>query len=110
VGRFVPPPAGVESPAAWGTETRLVELFGPLAREIRTERKQFIFRDYSAQSWIDTFRTYYGPVLKAFLALDDAGREGLNQAMLDLLARHNRGGAGSLVVPGDYLEVVISRA
>ena len=29
VGRFVPPPAGVASPAAWGTETRLVELFGP---------------------------------------------------------------------------------
>ena len=110
VGGFVPPPAGVASPAAWGTETRLVELFGPLAGDIKTERKQFVFRDYSAQSWIDTFRSYYGPVHKAFLALDDRGKEGLNQAMLDLLARRNRGGADSLVVPGDYLEVVIHRA
>jgi ubiquinone/menaquinone biosynthesis C-methylase UbiE len=109
VGRFVPPPPGVASPAAWGTETKLVELFGPLASDINTERKQFVFRDYSAQAWIDTFRTYYGPVHKAFLALDDAGKKGLNDAMLELLARRNRA-TGSLVVPGDYLEVVIYRA
>lgn len=110
VGRFVPPPAGVASPAAWGSETRLVELFGPLASNIQTQRKQFIFRDYSAQSWIDTFRAYYGPVLKAFNALDAAGQEALNTAMLELLGRYNRAGAGSLVVPGDYLEIVIHRA
>ena len=109
VGRFVPPPDGVRSPAAWGSEARLVELFGPYAKDIRTERKQFVFREYSAQSWIDTFRSYYGPVHKAFLALDDAGRAGLQQAMLELLARYHRGG-DTLVVPGDYLEVVIHRA
>jgi len=109
VGAFVPPPAGVLSPAAWGSETRLVELFGPYAADIKTERKQFVFRDHSAQSWIDTFRTYYGPVHKAFLALDDAGSAALNQAMLDLLARHHRAG-DALVVPGDYLEVVITRS
>ncbi len=110
VGRFVPPPAGVTSPAAWGSETRLVELFGPLASDIKTQRKQFVFRDYSAQSWIDTFRTYYGPVHKAFNALDAAGHEGLNNALLDLLARYNRAGGDSLVAPGDYLEIVIHRA
>jgi len=110
VGRFVPPPAGVMSPAAWGSETRLVELFGPLAADIKTERKQFVFRDYSAQSWIDTFRAYYGPVHKAFNALDAAGQEALNSSLLDLIARYNRAGGDSLVVPGDYLEIVIHRA
>jgi len=109
VGRFVAPLAGVPSPVAWGSETRLVELFGPYAGDIKTERKQFIFRDYSAASWIDTFRTYYGPVHKAFLALDAAGQEALYHAMLDLLARFNRGGRDSLVVPANYLEVVIRR-
>jgi ubiquinone/menaquinone biosynthesis C-methylase UbiE len=110
VGRFVPPPAGVRSAAEWGTETRLVELFGPYASDLRTERRHFQFRDHSAQSWIDTFRTYYGPIHKAFLALDEPGRVELNRAILDLLERHNRGGEDSLVVPGEYLEVVIRRA
>jgi ubiquinone/menaquinone biosynthesis C-methylase UbiE len=110
VGRLVPPPAGIKSPAAWGTETRLVELFGPVASDIRTEHKQFVFRDHSAESWIDTFRNYYGPIHKAFESLDAAGRETLHSALLDLLAHYNRGGRDSLIVPAEYLEVVIRRA
>ncbi|HEX6790277.1 MAG TPA: class I SAM-dependent methyltransferase [Candidatus Krumholzibacteria bacterium] len=110
VGRFAPPPAGVRPPAQWGTETRLVELFGPYASDIRAERKQFVWREHSAQSWIDTFRTYYGPVHRAFLSLDENGQRELNDAMLELLNRLNRGGNDSLLIPGDYLEVVIRRA
>lgn len=110
VGRFAPPPAGVRSPALWGTETRLVELFGPYAADIHVERRQFVFRDHSAQSWIDTFRAWYGPVQRAFLGLDEPGQRSLNDAILDLLERFNRGGNDSLVVPSDYLEVVIHRA
>src|SRR5262249_4163719 len=74
IGRLVPPPAGVQSPAAWGTETRLVTLFGPQARAIRAERKHYTFRFESAEHFITVFRTYYGPMLKAFAALDEAGR------------------------------------
>ena len=110
IGRFVPPPAGLTPPAAWGTEMRLVELFGPYASDIRTERKQFVFRNLSAEHWIDTFRRYYGPVHKAFAALDAAGQEALHDALLGLLNKYNRGGRDSLVVPADYLEVVIQRA
>jgi ubiquinone/menaquinone biosynthesis C-methylase UbiE len=110
IGRFVPPPAGVASPAAWGTETRLVELFGPHASDIRTERKQYVFRNPSAEHWIEYFRLYYGPVHRAFAALDAPGQSALHAALLGLLARFDRGGGDSLVVPADYLEVVIRRA
>ena len=110
VGRFVPPPAGVVPPAAWGTETRLVELFGPQAADLRTERKEYVFRYLSADHWIDLFRRYYGPVHKAFAALDEAGQQALHAALLELLGRYNRGGGEALIVPGDYLEVVIERA
>jgi len=110
VGRFAPPPAGVTSPAAWGTETRLVELFGPHASDIRTQRKQFVFRNPSAEHWIDIFRRYYGPVHKAFAALDAAGQAALHAALLELLEKNNRGGRDALIVPGDYLEAVIWRA
>jgi ubiquinone/menaquinone biosynthesis C-methylase UbiE len=110
IGRFVPPPAGLMSPAAWGTETRLVELFGPHAQDIRTERKQYVFRYLSAEHWINEFRTYYGPVLKAFAALDEKGQQSLHAALIELIGKYNRGGDEALIVPADYLEVVIQAA
>jgi ubiquinone/menaquinone biosynthesis C-methylase UbiE len=110
IGRFVPPPAGLTSPAAWGTETRLVELFGPSAANIRTERKPYVFRYRSAEHWIEVFRTYYGPVNKAFAALDPAKQQELHEAITALLGRFNRSGDGVLVAPSDYLEVVITKA
>jgi ubiquinone/menaquinone biosynthesis C-methylase UbiE len=110
IGRFVPPPPGLTPPALWGTETRIVELFGPDAADIRTQRRQFVFRNRSAEHWIDEFRRYYGPVLKAFDALDAAGQLDLHTALVELLERHNRGGASTLIVPSDYLEVVVRRA
>ncbi len=110
VGRFVPPPAGLASPAAWGTETRLVELFGPQASELHTERKQYVFRYLSAEHWIEVFRRYYGPVHKAFASLDGSGQRALHEALLELLEKFDRGGGEALLVPSDYLEVVIRRA
>jgi ubiquinone/menaquinone biosynthesis C-methylase UbiE len=107
LGRFVAPPPGLVSPLAWGLETRLVELFGAHATDIRTARKQFIFRNLSPEHWIDVFRREYGPMLRTFEALDRAGQAALHAALLDLLRRYNRDGDESLIVPGDYLEVVI---
>jgi SAM-dependent methyltransferase len=109
VGRFVPPPAGLAPPTAWGTETRIVELFGPYARDIRTQRKPYVFRLLSAAHWIQVFRSFYGPVNRAFAALDAAGQAALHQALLQLLDSYDVGGGRGLVVPADYLEVVISK-
>src|SRR5499427_2792791 len=109
VGRFVPPPAGLTSPAAWGTETRLVELFGPKAADLRTQRKQFVFRYRSPAHWIETFRNFYGPVHKAFGALEAPAQQALESEIFGLLARHNRGTGGVLVAPSDYLEVVVTK-
>jgi SAM-dependent methyltransferase len=109
IGRFVPPPAGLASPSAWGTETRLVELFGPEASDLRVVRKPFVFRYRSPEHWIEIFRTFYGPVHKAFAALDASGQQALQAAILELLGRHNRGAGGTLVAPSDYLEVVVTK-
>jgi ubiquinone/menaquinone biosynthesis C-methylase UbiE len=110
VGRFVAPPPGLTPPAAWGTETRIVQLFGPRAADIRTERRQFVFRNLSAGHWIDEFRRYYGPVLRTFEALEPSRQKDLHAALVELLERYNRGGSESLIVSGDYLEVVVTRA
>ena len=55
------------------------------------------------------FREYYGPTHKAFGALDTAKQVALAAEITALLERHNVGGAKSLVVPSEYLEVVITR-
>ena len=110
VGSFVPSPAGLRSPMAWGTEPRLVELFGPGASDIRTERKLCVFRYASAEHWVDFFRAYYGPMHRAFATLDDYRQRALHSALTELAQKWNRSERGALVVPGEYLEVVITRS
>ncbi len=109
IGRYVPPPAGVQSPALWGTEPHIVELFGPRAAEIRCERRSFNFRYRSAGHWIEIFRNFYGPTHKAFAALDQQNQTRLTADLVSLLEGLNIGGSNSLVVPGEYLEVVITK-
>jgi ubiquinone/menaquinone biosynthesis C-methylase UbiE len=109
VGAYVPPPAGLVSPALWGTEPHIVELFGPQAAQIRCERRHFNFRYRSAAHWLQVFRDYYGPTHKAFAALDPSGRQALERDISTLLEGLNTAGASSLVVPAEYLEVVITK-
>jgi len=110
VGKHLPPPAGLRSPALWGTEPHLVELFGPGAADIRCQRREFAFRYRSAAHWLDVFRRFYGPTHVAFASLPEDRQEALAVDILALLDRRNVGGTQSLVVPGEYLEVVVVRA
>ena len=107
IGKYVAPPAGLKSPALWGTEAHIADLFGRDAAAIRSETKSFMFRYKSDQHWIDIFRGYYGPVLKAFAALDETAQAALTADLKALIARFNRAGDGTMVVPGDYLQAVI---
>jgi SAM-dependent methyltransferase len=110
ISKHVPPAPGLRSPALWGSEPRLHELFGGRAASIRAERRSFAFRYLSAEHWVDVFRNYYGPVHKAFGALQPAGQQALTADLLELLRLHNRSADGALVVPSEYLEIVIAVA
>ncbi len=107
IGRHVPPPAGLKSPALWGTRPYLAELFGPMSADIAVQTREFTFRYRSPEHWIEVFRTKYGPVLKAFEALDPAGKASLAGDLAALIARFNRATDGTMVAPATYLEVVI---
>jgi len=109
LGRYLPPPAGVKSPALWGTEERLRELFGNRIDSMAVERRDFVFRYRSAAHWLEVFRTFYGPMHKAFGALDSAKQESLASDLNGLLGKFNRATDGTLVAPSEYLEVVITR-
>ena len=106
IGAHVPPPAGLQSPALWGTKAHLATLF-PQAADIACTPRFFNFRYRSAAHFVQVFRDYYGPTHKAFAALDATRAAALEADIVALLEELNVGGADSLVVPGEYLEAVI---
>lgn len=110
IGKYVPPAAGVKSPALWGTEQRLGELFGDGISDLTVNRRFFMFRYRSVEHFLEVFRTYYGPMLKAFAALDASGQAGLTRDLTELMQRFNIGGSDSLIIPSEYLEVVAIRS
>ena len=107
IGGYLPPPAGVKPPSLWGTEEHLRVLFGDRLATLDAERKHFVFRYRTPQHWIDTFRTYYGPVQKAFIGVGPEREEQLNADLIALVKQFNRADDGAMVVPSQYLEVVI---
>ena len=109
LGRHVAPPVGVKPPSAWGTEARLTELFPPALARISITPRVFNFRYRSAAHFVDVFRAWYGPTHKAFASLPADKAGALEADMIALLGRLNRAGAESLVVPSDYLEVVVTK-
>ena len=109
VGRHLPPPAGVTSPSQWGTEAHLRGLFGETAANIAIRPRVFNFRYRSAAHFIEVFRCWYGPIHKAFAALGPEHAPAFERDLTQLLNERNRAGSGALVVPSDYLEVVITR-
>ncbi len=107
IGKHVPPPAGIKSPVTWGTETRLAELFP--SDEVNAARQIFNFRYKSPEHWLEVFRSFYGPMNRAFAALAADEQAGLEADVIALLKSMNRGGAETLIVPSEYLEVVVTR-
>jgi ubiquinone/menaquinone biosynthesis C-methylase UbiE len=109
IGKHVPPPAGVKSPALWGTRERITELFERHASSIKVEPRNFTFRYRTPQHWLEVFKTYYGPVHKTFAALEPRAQSDLAGDLMALIGEFNRSGDDSMVVPGEYLEIVIDR-
>lgn len=110
IGKYVPAPAGLEPPVSWGSEKHLKKLFGPSIAEWCVERKTFRFRYRSFEHWLDLFRTYYGPMHRTFAALDAEKQASLARDLRELLTGINESGDSTLVYPGEYLEVVLTKA
>jgi ubiquinone/menaquinone biosynthesis C-methylase UbiE len=108
LGRYLPPPEGLRPPSLWGSKPHLDLLFGT-SGTVTAIPRHFVFRYRSPQHCLDIFRTYYGPLHKAFAALDATKQKELEQDALELLATFNTARDGTLVAPSEYLEVVVTR-
>lgn len=109
IGKYLPPPPGLKSPALWGTRARLDELFHGKVRSVAVTSREFMFRYRSPAHWLEVFRTYYGPINKAFAALDDQRQAAFQHDLMTLMESRNRSGDGTLVLPSEYLEIVMVR-
>ena len=109
VGAHVPPPAGLASPLLWGTEDRIRELFADVSADIRFTKREHVFRERSPKAYVEYWRRHYGPTLKAFEAVGEAGQDALEADLVALIGRFNRADDGTMVVPNEYLETVIVR-
>jgi len=110
LGRHLPPPPGARSPALWGNRLWIEEVFAAEAQAIRLTDAAFVFRYRSPDHFVDFFRTYYGPVHKAFLSLDGTGQAALERDLHAVIAQFNTARDGSMRVPGAYLEIVVTKA
>jgi ubiquinone/menaquinone biosynthesis C-methylase UbiE len=111
LGRHVPPAPGLKSPSRWGTQDALLELFGDAAADLRTEQRTFTFRYLSAEHWLEVFRTWYGPLHRAFATLEAPAQKALADDVLALIRAHARPSSGAgrgLVLPATYLEAVVT--
>ena len=109
IGKYLPPPTGVKSPAIWGTRSWVETTFRAAASTIAAEPRHFVFRYRSAQHFLEIFRTYYGPMLNAFEAIEGGSRKALARDIIGLIGRFNTSGDQTMVVPSEYLEVVITK-
>lgn len=108
IGKYVPPAPGVKSPALWGTKAHLDTLFGTRAN-VAANSKHFVFRYRSPAHKLEIFRSYYGPVLKAFAAIDETAQQALTADITALIGKFNTASDGTVVIPSEYLEVVAVR-
>jgi len=109
IGRHLSPPAGLTPPARWGQQEHLQHLFGAQASSIQITPRTFVFRYRSPQHWIDVFRNWYGPVHKAFGALNPEQQRQLELDLAELIGQFNTSGDTTAVIPGEYVEVVVTK-
>ena len=107
LGKHLPAPAGVKSAALWGTQARLNEMFA--GADVDAQARMFVFRYKSPEHFLDVFRTYYGPMHKAFGALDAERQKALAADLIALVREFNRADDGSMAVHSEYLEVLITK-
>ena len=110
-----PPPAGFVSPMTWGVEENVLERFGAAgipSAKVAFLRDTFTFRHAGTPaSFVEEFRTYYGPTMNAYDAAAKNGKAGeLHAALVELFERQNQSGRSDLtVIPATFLRVTVAR-
>ncbi len=111
IARHVPPSPLMPPPVKWGDEATVRERLHDGIAELNVTRRLYPFRyPFPPAEVVEFYRRYYGPLNRAFAALDASGQAALRQDLEQLWAAHNRSPNGITWVEPEYLEVVAFRA
>lgn len=104
-------PSGLPSPLLWGDESTVRERFADGASSMDFQVRPYAF-DYPFAPFevVELFRRYYGPVNRAFAALDEDGQARLFSELETLWSDHNLATDGFTRVEAQWLEVRAVRA
>lgn len=106
MAKYGPPlPEGVPNPREWGLEEVVQERFGPHASSIQAERQTLHWEFDSFEHAFTTFGSA-GPQVAAREMLDEATRQEMAAAAIELVGRHNLADDGRVVLEPQYLQVV----
>lgn len=109
-GEMLPPPASIPSPLLWGDADVLRERFDSRMWSLTMTPRVLTFRfPHSPSGTAELFRQAYGPTVRTFEALDDAGRATLARRLTDHWLANQRGDDSSTHVNAEYVEVVAVR-
>jgi SAM-dependent methyltransferase len=108
---YVPPPPGLPSVLLWGDPRTVQDRLGGGVTAFRFKRHAMVLAyPFGPEQTVELFRTWYGPTVRAFAALDEAGQRGLFADLVRLWTEYNTAGPNATRVESEYLEVLGTRA
>lgn len=110
IAKFIAP-SGMPSPLLWGEKDVVRQRLGHGVSELRMQYRQYMFTyPFPPAEVVEFFRQYYGPMNRAFAALDEHAAKELRRELEYLWSSNNLAGGEITVVPAEYLEVIAIRA
>jgi len=97
-------PGGTVALASWTPDG----FIGQMSAGARSVERACTWRFASPEEFASFFGRWYGPVLKAFEALDHSGRAALAADLVRLAGSWNQNQGGSVAISAVYLETVIT--
>lgn len=110
VSGHVPPPSGMTPPVLWGIDATVRERLQEGFSRVETTEGTISFKfPFPPALVVEHFRNYFGPVQKAFGALDENGQAALHRDLEQLWTENNRATDGTTEGDAQYLEVIAVR-
>ena len=104
-----PAHSGWLMPTGWAFDEAVECLFCPSACDVLSTHHTITFRYGSAEEWVDELRATRGPVRTVFETVSTERRRRLERDLLYLIDDFNISKGASVLVPSEYVQIVIVR-
>jgi SAM-dependent methyltransferase len=104
-------PSGMPSPVLWGDPAVVRHRFSEGVTSLKCTSRAYRFEyPFPPDEVVEFFRVNYGPMSRAFAAINGSARDNLRSELTLLWSSHNRAVDNTTKVDAEYLEVIATRA